>query len=180
MAPVVQKSSPTRFIFYSKFEFFSLASRSGPPDNYFFGNFFCHFFSNLFWWFLLIIFLDNSFCQFILVIYLSKIIFFKTWWDFTLTLTLSIPDMQNSWFCPQHVPDTLKLTCVFTTFVWSAFKPFSLPIPVITSGEDSRTFDRRVSLLVCTAAHMSNVWVLSDKGRKRKQVGAPYRAFGRH
>jgi hypothetical protein len=43
---------------------------------------------------------------------------------------------KNSCFCSRHVPDTLKLTCVlrnYDCFVWSAFKPFSLPIPVITN-----------------------------------------------
>jgi hypothetical protein len=34
--------------------------------------------------------------------------------------------------------------------------------------EDSQTFDRRVSPLVGAAAHESNAWVLSDKGRKRE------------
>jgi hypothetical protein len=35
--------------------------------------------------------------------------------------------------------------------------------------ENSLTFDRCVSPLVGTAAHESNVWVLSDKGRKREK-----------
>jgi hypothetical protein len=35
-----------------------------------------------------------------------------------------------------------------------------------TNEEDSQTFDRRVWPLVGAATHESNVWILSDKGRK--------------
>jgi hypothetical protein len=35
--------------------------------------------------------------------------------------------------------------------------------------ENSQTFDRCVSPLVGAAAYESNVWVLSDKGRKREK-----------
>jgi hypothetical protein len=35
--------------------------------------------------------------------------------------------------------------------------------------EDSQTFDHRISPLVGAATHESNVWVLSDKGRKKEK-----------
>jgi hypothetical protein len=40
---------------------------------------------------------------------------------------------------------------------------------LIDNEEDSQTFDSRVSPLVGAATHESNVWVMSDKGRKREK-----------
>jgi hypothetical protein len=45
---------------------------------------------------------------------------------------------------------------------------FSMKLTESVNEEDSQTFDRRVSPLVGTATHESNVLVLSDKGRKRE------------
>jgi hypothetical protein len=39
----------------------------------------------------------------------------------------------------------------------------------LNNEETSPTFDRRVSPLVGTATHESNVWVLSVKGRKKEK-----------
>jgi hypothetical protein len=50
---------------------------------------------------------------------------------------------------------------------WITLKKYDHELILSPSNEqDSPTFDRRVWQLVGAAAHESNVWVLSDKGRK--------------